>query len=209
MTNIYLASANTDFYDDLKMQINLFAPDFSINSEMPDIAVIDDDMAQYNLLRSRFPAVPVIFLTTDSEQGPVGDNLNIILKKPVFLMRLLDELRAANNRLDNSVEGYLTFNNYELRPNKKEIADLLSGDVTKLTEKEVCLIKYLYKTPERYISKTDLQKNVWQYNEDVTTHTIETHIYRLRQKVEKDEKRRLIITDNGGYKLNMDTPCQN
>ena len=119
-------------------------------------------------------------------------------------MLLLDTIRAANNKLDNSKEGFLVFNNYELRPNAREIKDLLTGEVTKLTEKEVYILKYLYKSSDRYVVKNDLQKDVWKYNEDVTTHTIETHIYRLRQKVEKDNGRRLIITDNGGYKLNVD-----
>ena len=119
-------------------------------------------------------------------------------------MNFLDVLRAANNNLDNSEDGYLTFNGYELRPNLREIVDLPSGKVTKLTEKEIGILKYLYKTQGTYVSKTDLQPNVWKYSEDVTTHTIETHIYRLRQKVEQNGGRRLIVTDNGGYMLQQD-----
>ena len=62
----------------------------------------------------------------------------------------------------------------------------------------------MYKAQGTYVSKTDLQLNVWKYSEDVTTRTIETHIYRLRQKVEQNGGRRLIVTDNGGYMLQQD-----
>ena len=127
--------------------------------------------------------------------------LNIYVKKPFSLMSFLDVLRAANNNLDNSADGYLVFNDYELRPNLREIADIQSGEVIKLTEREIDILKYLYKNQGRYVSKSDLQRNVWKYSEEVATHTIETHIYRLRQKVEQNGGRRLIVTENGGYML--------
>ena len=63
---------------------------------------------------------------------------------------------------------------------------------------------YLHKYSNEYINKNELQKNVWKYNEEVSTHTIETHIYRLRRKVEKNGAPQLILTDKGGYKLNME-----
>ena len=140
----------------------------------------------------------MIFLSAENKEN---DILNIYVKKPFSLMSFLDVLRAANNNLDNSADGYLTFNDYELRPNLREIVDIQSGDVIKLTEREIDILKYLYKNQGHYVSKSDLQRNVWKYNEEVATHTIETHIYRLRQKVEQKGGRRLIITENGGYML--------
>ena len=96
----------------------------------------------------------------------------------------------------------MTFNNYELHPAAKEILNLRNNELIKLTEKEVAVIKYLYKAKDRIVSKTDLLQDVWDYNAEVSTHTIETHIYRLRQKVEQgDADAQLIITENGGYKL--------
>lgn len=202
MADILFYSANQEFMEDLKAQILRFLPDSSFVENTPDVIIVDEDETQRQKLRSAVPNIPVILLTSSVQSG--GDNLDIVIKKPFSLMHFLDTLRAANNKLDNSEAGYLTFNNYELRPNKKEIEDLLSGKISKLTEKEVSIIRYLYKSPDRFVGKNELQKDVWGYNEDVATHTIETHIYRLRQKVEKDASRRLIITDNGGYKLKMD-----
>lgn len=202
MSHILFFSENIDFAEDLKLQVQRLAPDFSFVEKCPDLLVVDENKEKYLQLRAQYPSVPLIFLTSGNEIEK--NNLNINIVKPFSLMSFLDILRAANNKLDNSVDGYLTFNGYELRPNKREIADLQSGEIFRLTEKEVDILKYLYKTSEHYVSKGDLQRNVWKYSEDVATHTIETHIYRLRQKVEQNGGRRLIVTDNGGYMLQQE-----
>lgn len=98
----------------------------------------------------------------------------------------------------------MNFNQYELRPSKKEILNLRNGEVIKLTEKEVAIIKYLYKAKDKIVSKTNCCKEVWGYSPEVTTHTIETHIYRLRQKVEhEDTSAQIILTSDGGYQLKI------
>ncbi len=198
MAHILFISDNKDFAEDLKAQILRFAPDFSFVENAPDLLLIDENSECCNELRQKYPTIPLIFLSAENKEN---DILNIYVKKPFSLMSFLDVLRAANNNLDNSADGYLTFNDYELRPNLREIVDIQSGDVIKLTEREIDILKYLYKNQGHYVSKSDLQRNVWKYNEEVATHTIETHIYRLRQKVEQKGGRRLIITENGGYML--------
>ena len=198
MAHILFISDNEDFAEDLKAQILRFAPDFSFVENAPDLLLIDEDSECCNELRQKYPTIPLIFLSAENKEN---DMLNIYVKKPFSLMSFLDVLRAANNNLDNSADGYLTFNDYELRPNLREIVDIQSGDVIKLTEREIDILKYLHKNQGHYVSKSDLQRNVWKYNEEVATHTIETHIYRLRQKVEQKGGRRLIITENGGYML--------
>jgi len=201
MVNIQFYSANDDFKNDLTAQINRFTECVITNDGTPDVVVIDDDKELYLKKRNEYPSVPILFLTSENMQ--TEDNLNIIISKPFLLMKFLDLLRSANNKLDNSADGVLTFNNYELYPNQKEITDLNTGKTVKLTEKEVSIIKYLYKMRSDFVSKTDLQTNVWRYNENATTHTVETHIYRLRQKIELND-RKLIITESGKYKLNME-----
>ena len=203
MIKVFLYSDNNDFQEDLELQLSQNLNLFVIDKDNPDLVIIDEDIIKYEEMRKKHPSLPVIVLTT-SPSSFNDDNLNIVIKKPFSLSHLIDTIHTANNLLDNSEEGYIIFNGYELRPSKKEIIDTVSGNIYKLTEKEVNIIKYLYKFKDNYISKTDLQKNVWQYNEEVATHTIETHIYRLRQKVETDENRKIIITNNGGYKLNTD-----
>lgn len=198
MAHILFISDNEDFAEDLKAQILRFAPDFSFVENAPDLLLIDENSECCNELRQKYPTIPLIFLSAENKEN---DILNIYVKKPFSLMSFLDVLRAANNNLDNSADGYLTFNDYELRPNLREIVDIQSGDVIKLTEREIDILKYLYKNQGHYVSKSDLQRNVWKYSEEVATHTIETHIYRLRQKVEQKGGRRLIITENGGYML--------
>ena len=201
MVNIAIFSDNEDFKNDLTLQISRFVEDADICSDKPDVIIVDENKELFKQKRAEYPLVPMLFLTTDSLSD--NDNLNVYVHKPFKLMNFLDVVRAANNKLDNSTAGFLRFGGYELRPNQKEIADLENDEVIKLTEKEVSIIKYLYKENNEFVSKNDLQTNVWQYNENVTTHTVETHIYRLRQKVERNE-RRLIVTEGGKYKLNMD-----
>ena len=201
MTDILLVGNNQDLLDDLQNQITRFMPQTKFVSQNPDIIIIMQGEASSTSLRQQYLMTPIIYL---SASAPVAkdDKLNIWLKTPLKLAILIDVLQAANNKLNHSADGYLRFNGYELRSNLREIEDLADGTCVKLTEKEVAILQYLYKNANQYVSKNDLQTGVWQYSKDVTTHTIETHIYRLRQKVE-NAARRLILTDNGHYKLNM------
>lgn len=201
MADILIFGDNVEFITDLKDQIQRFISDVQFVSDSPDLIVVDENKAKYAELRQKYPNVPILMLGTDLDLK--DDALNIRIKKPLRLMAFLDVVRAANHKLDHSTDGYLRFNGYELRPSHKEIADLQTLKTVKLTEREVAILKYLFKNSGAYVSKNDLQTNVWQYNEEVATHTIETHIYRLRQKVETNA-RRLILTDNGGYKLITD-----
>ena len=72
----------------------------------------------------------------------------------------------------------------------------------RLTEKETSILKFLYRSGDKPVSRDVLLHEVWGYNSGVTTHTLETHIYRLRQKIEKNPSNaELLITESGGYKL--------
>ena len=199
MADILLIGNNDDLDIDLQNQIKRFIPQTLFVSQNPDLIIISDEKESDAQWRQKYPVTPIIRLSTQKDN--LNNNLNIYLQKPFKLAELIDIIQAANNKLNHSADGYIRFNQYELRPNLREIEDLTGGICVKLTEKEVSILQYLYKNADQYVTKTDLQKNVWQYNEDVTTHTIETHIYRLRQKVENN-LRRLILTDNGSYKLN-------
>ncbi|MCK5746412.1 MAG: winged helix-turn-helix domain-containing protein, partial [Oricola sp.] len=68
---------------------------------------------------------------------------------------------------------------------------------------EAAIIKYLYRADRKVVTRDTLLEEVWGYNSGVTTHTLETHVYRLRQKIEKDPSNaQILVTESGGYKLN-------
>ena len=90
---------------------------------------------------------------------------------------------------------------YEFRPAAKLLVDE-KGKMIRLTEKETNILKYLYRAGVKAVSREELLAEVWGYNAGVTTHTLETHVYRLRQKIEPDPANaRLLLTEQGGYKL--------
>ena len=121
-----------------------------------------------------------------------------------MLSSFIDDIKSSINIFENSNDGLLEFNKYKLYPSRKEILNLRNNETIKLTEKEVAIIKYLYKNQGKIVSKNDLMQEVWGYVADVATHTVETHIYRLRQKVEQDDvSAQLIQTSDGGYKLKL------
>ena len=91
--------------------------------------------------------------------------------------------------------------NYSFRPAQKLLVEE-DGSKVRLTEKETAILKYLYRAEQKVITRDVLLEEVWGYNSGVTTHTLETHIYRLRQKIEKDPSNAaLLVTESGGYKL--------
>lgn len=206
MKNIACFSNNQDFLNDLILQLNYHASEFVVCDEKssPDIAIIDENIKTYNKIRADYPNIPLVFL--NSLKADFTENgLNIFLKKPFSLARLFDILRSANNKLSASTEGNILFGGYKLCPMEKIIENIGTEDKIKLTEKEIDIIKYLHKHCGKYVSKTELQKNVWKYSDEVSTHTVETHIYRLRRKVEKNGAPQLILTDKGGYKINLES----
>ncbi|MEX1083356.1 MAG: helix-turn-helix domain-containing protein, partial [Xanthobacteraceae bacterium] len=90
---------------------------------------------------------------------------------------------------------------YSFRPGSKVLLDS-KGQKIRLTEKETAILRFLYSAGREPVSRETLLQEVWGYNSGVTTHTLETHIYRLRQKVEQDAANpAILMTESGGYKL--------
>ncbi len=205
MPNLLFLSSNQKFAEDLVSQFQLYLPDYTIFREdngntFFDLILLDELENKINDYSSR--PVPIFLL---GKNGVEYDITNAeVLSKPLSLSNLIDAIKSGINVFENSEEGYLRFNHYELRPLTKEILNERNNEITKLTEKEVSIIKYLYKSGAKIVSKNELLQEVWGYSPEVTTHTIETHIYRLRQKVEhEDTSAQLILTSDGGYKLKL------
>lgn len=205
MPDILLLSDNSGFAEDLAGQISLYTPEFSVCREADenrnfDVYILDEKSSLAENLRQEHHKAPILLL--EKADSSADFDPDAVIYKPFSLNVFLNLLRSCINKFENSSGGYLRFNNYELHPAAKEIVNLRNNETVKLTEKEVAVIKYLYKAKDKTVSKTDLLRDVWDYNAEVTTHTIETHIYRLRQKVEHDNaEAQLIMTEDGGYKL--------
>ena len=148
---------------------------------------------------------PIVMLTGhDSEADEVGGleaGANDYVTKPFRFPVLLARINAALRQHDQSEDVVFTIGPYAFRPAAKML-ETGEGKRVRLTDKETSILKYLYRQGPKTITRDVLLKEVWGYNNRVTTHTLETHIYRLRQKIERDPSNaRLLVTEEGGYRL--------
>lgn len=200
MTNISILSKNQSFAEDLKAQINRSLPDDNVDInevfENTNLLLIDEDES----FAEKHKEIPVVLFSANKDVSSFAD---LIIKKPFRLNKFLEDLK--NNTLLPKVrrKECISIKEYKVFPVKKEITSTLTDKTLKLTEKEIDIIKYLYQIVPNTASKEEMLENVWEYSAEATTHTVETHIYRLRQKVEKDGGSQLIITENNGYRLNI------
>ncbi len=150
--------------------------------------------------------MPIIMLTGSDEEADVVRGLdsgaNDYIAKPFRLNELLARLRAQLRIFENSEDAVFTIGPYTFRPSAKLLQEAQRNRRIRLTEKEAAILKFLYRAGTRPVARQILLNEVWGYNAAVTTHTLETHIYRLRQKIEPDPANaRLLITEGGGYRL--------
>ena len=157
-------------------------------------------------LRRNGIKVPIIILTGSDEEDDVVRGLesgaNDYVAKPFRLAELLARLRAQLRTFENSEDAVFSIGPYTFRPSAKLLQEPQRNRRIRLTEKEAAILKFLYRAGTQSVARQILLNEVWGYNAAVTTHTLETHIYRLRQKIEPDPANaRLLITEGGGYHL--------
>jgi DNA-binding response OmpR family regulator len=157
-------------------------------------------------LRQQGVAVPILMLTgADAEQDVVRGlkaGANDYIRKPFRAAELVARLHAHLRLFENSESATFTIGPYVFRPAAKLLQDPGGKRRIRLTEKEAGILKFLYRAGQRQIERQELLSEVWGYNAMVSTHTLETHIYRLRQKIEADPGTpRILLTINGGYGL--------
>jgi len=148
---------------------------------------------------------PVVMLTGhDSDADTIlglDSGANDYITKPFKLPILLARLRAQLRQHEQSENAVFQLGPYMFKPAQKMLVDEKDHKI-RLTEKETNILKYLYRAPEGVVPRDILLHEVWGYNAGVTTHTLETHIYRLRQKIEPDPSNAsLLVTESGGYRL--------
>ncbi len=148
---------------------------------------------------------PVIMLTgVDSEADTVlglEAGANDYVTKPFKFAVLLARIRAHLRSHEQSEDAVFRLGPYTFKPAAKLLIDEREKKI-RLTEKETSILKYLYRAGQKVVGRDTLLHEVWGYNAGVTTHTLETHIYRLRQKIERDPSAaEILVTEPGGYKL--------
>jgi DNA-binding response OmpR family regulator len=177
----------------------------------PDLILLDVDLPDINgreacrQIRAAQVSSPIIMLTAaDTDDDTVKGldaGANDYVTKPFKVAVLLARIRAQLRSHEQSEGAVFHLGAYEFRPSAKMLVDAGQKKI-RLTEKETNILKYLYRAGEKPVSREELLAEVWGYNAGVTTHTLETHVYRLRQKIEPDPSNaKLLLTEAGGYRL--------
>lgn len=168
---------------------------------LPDM----DGREAVKLLRKGGFKSPVIMLTghdTDSDTIlGLEAGANDYVTKPFRFAVLLARIRAQLRQYEQSEDATFGVGPYLFKPSQK-LLTTDDGKKIRLTEKESAIIRYLYRAGQKVVTRDVLLEEVWGYNSGVTTHTLETHVYRLRQKIERDPSNaEILVTENGGYKI--------
>jgi DNA-binding response OmpR family regulator len=177
----------------------------------PDLILLDVDLPDINgreacqRMRAAGIKTPIIMLTAAISDADTVNGLEAgaddYVAKPFRFAVLLARMRVQLRSHEQSENAVFHIGPYEFRPAQKLLLDAAKKKV-RLTEKETNILKYLYRAGGKPVAREELLTEVWGYNAGVTTHTLETHIYRLRQKIEPDAAAaRLLLTEAGGYRL--------
>ena len=186
-----LEMAKSDYYDVILLDVGL-----------PDM----DGRELCRLMRRNGVRSPIIMLTgADTDADTIlglDAGANDYVTKPFRLGVLLARLRAQIRQHERSDDAMFGIGPYTFQPSAKLLVHNETENKVRLTDKEGAILKYLYRIGDRTVGRDVLLDEVWGYNAGVTTHTLETHVYRLRQKIEEDPSNaRILVTEPGGYRL--------
>ena len=184
----------------------------SVKGQRYDLALLDvglpdmDGREVCKIMRRIGQKMPIIMLTAaDTDADTIlglESGANDYITKPFRLGVLLARMRAQLRQHEQSEDAVFTIGGYTFSPSAKLLHDADTNKKVRLTEKETAILKYLYRAGDKVVSRDVLLDEVWGYNAGVATHTLETHIYRLRQKIERDPSdAKLLVTEMGGYRL--------
>ena len=173
-----------------------------LDAGLPDM----DGLGVCRLMRRNGVQVPIIMLMgvdADADAIPGLDaGANDYITKPFRLSVLLARLRAHIRDHEQSDDAIFTIGPYTFQPANKLLLNTVENKTLRLTDKETAILEYLCRADDRIVDRDTLLDGVWGYNADVTTHTLETHVYRLRQKIEYDpSSAQILVTVPGGYRL--------
>ena len=183
----------------------------AVKADHADLVILDvnlpdmDGREACKLMRRNGYRGPVIMLTAQSSESDtilgLDSGANDYVTKPFRFAVLLARIRAHLRQHEHSEDAVFKVGPYTFKPSAKMLVRQDNRKV-RLTEKETAIIKFLLRSGEQIVSRDVLLQDVWGYNAGVTTHTLETHVYRLRQKIERDPSHaEILVTEGGGYKL--------
>jgi len=222
-TKILLINNDKDLGEALVFQLTLVEKYQVIetNDEISALVQINNNFCELVIINSQSPALkecnltknlrlagykkPIIILINRNSSLDNSDDHNHkadeYIIKPFRYPVLLKSIETQLHKFKKSENTQYNIGNYVFKPNSK-ILESNEGRSIRLTEKENNILNFLYKNSGNVVNRETLLHEVWGYNSKVTTHTLETHIYRLRQKIEDDpSKACFLITEPGGYKL--------
>ena len=173
----------------------------AVRSDRIDLVIMDvglpdiDGREAVRVMRRNGFRAPILMLTGHTEDADTIQGLeagaNDYIIKPFRFAVLLARIRAQLRQHEASEDAVLSVGQYTFRPGAKLLVDN-KGSRLKLTEKETAILRFLYRAEDQVVTRETLLAEVWGYNANVTTHTLETHIYRLRQKIEEDPSNALL-----------------
>jgi DNA-binding response OmpR family regulator len=211
-----LADRLTDMLDCRVTQVGTVAEGLAAVAEGPrcDAVILDvllpdgDGRDMCVRLRALGVRVPIVILTSAGREADVVRGLdagaNDYVVKPFRLAEFMARLRAQLRAFEVSEHAEIAIGCYIFRPGQKTLQASGRGRPIKLTEKEAAVLKYLYRSEGRPVTRETLLHEVWGYSASASTHTVETHIYRLRRKIEPHpDSERLLVSEAGGYRLRL------
>ena len=202
-------SLNKDF--EINEASDLKAIQYQLNKSSFDLIIMGTDKKAYSLssIGKFIKEVEIINIilfmiearTSETSSFIESTEKHYFIEKPFRINHLNKKIATILAKISNSHEVTYKIGPFIFLPLKKI---LMLGEKIKveLTEKEVAILKCLISSSGEAVDKDTLLKQVWNYSPNVTTHTLETHIYRLRQKLEIDSSiPRLIISKDGGFTI--------
>lgn len=222
--NILLVDDDDDLRENLAMQLS-FHEEFktqqcdngksgieTVKDQDFDLIILDvglpdiDGREVCRMMRKTGINTPIIMLTANASEADtilgLDAGANDYVTKPFKFGILLARVRAHLRQHLISEDASYPVGHYVFKPGDKILMDEETGERIRLTEKETAILKFLKRAEGATISREKLLNEVWGYNANVTTHTLETHVYRLRQKIESDQtKAKIILTESGGYSM--------
>ena len=131
-----------------------------------------------------------------------SSNFIVLNNLPINIFKLIEKINTEFLKLQFSNQSEVKLNDYTINLNSREM--IAHNTKVKLTEKEINTIIYLSKS-SKPVDTEELQKKVWSYKTDIETHTVETHIYRLRKKILNTfNDSKFIVSKKNGYQINKD-----